>query len=297
MYSRQIEVFVQVVEQKSFSKAAEELFISSTAIMKQINSLEDQVGVTLLNRSNKGISLTPAGKSFYEDAKEIIKLSNQAIQRAKNIMSGNTYAVRIGTSNLNSVKQLDSIWKKINNTYPQINLEVIPFEDNSLSNLEIIKYLGTYLDVIIGPCDSQEWTEYCNTYILSYYQLCCAVPTDHKLAHKKEINLEDLHGEHLMMVEEGNSHSNDQLRKYIEFNHPQIKIKDTSYYYDLEVFNQCEQMGYVLLTLDEWANVHPSLVTIPLNWHDNQVPYGLIYTKKTNESINKFIESIIEVTK
>uniref|UniRef100_UPI0015D6C102 LysR family transcriptional regulator n=1 Tax=Staphylococcus haemolyticus TaxID=1283 RepID=UPI0015D6C102 len=88
MYSRQIEVFVKVVEQKSFSKAAEELFISSTAIMKQINSLEDQVGVTLLNRSNKGVSLTPAGKSFYEDAKEIIKLSNQAIQRAKNIMSG-----------------------------------------------------------------------------------------------------------------------------------------------------------------------------------------------------------------
>lgn len=71
MYSRQIEVFVQVVEQKSFSKAAEELFISSTAIMKQINSLEDQVDVTLLNRSNKGVSLTPAGKSFMKMLKKL----------------------------------------------------------------------------------------------------------------------------------------------------------------------------------------------------------------------------------
>lgn len=83
MYSRQIEVFVQVAEKKSFNKAAEKLFISSTAIMKQINSLEDQIGATLINRSNKGISLTAAGKSLYDDAKEMIKLSNKAIHKAQ----------------------------------------------------------------------------------------------------------------------------------------------------------------------------------------------------------------------
>lgn len=297
MYSRQIEVFVQVAEKESFNKAAEKLFISSTAIMKQINSLEDQIGATLINRSNKGISLTAAGKSLYEDAKEMIKLSNKAIHKAQKIMAGSTLVVRIGTSNLNSVKQIDSIWKKINDEHPQINLEVIPFEDNSMTNLETIKSLGSHLDIVIGPCDSQEWIEYCNTYILGYYQLCCAVPTDHKLANKKEINLTDLHNEYLMMVQEGNSLSNDQLRKYINLNHPKIHIVDAPFYYDLEVFNQCEQMDYVLLTLDEWQGVHPSLVTIPLNWDGAQVPYDLIYPKDANSTISKFIEAITQFTK
>ena len=49
--------------------------------------------------------------------------------------------------------------------------------------------------------------------------------------------------------------------------HPQIQVEDTDYFYDLETFNTCEVTGSLLLTLACWERVHPSLITIPVNWN------------------------------
>ena len=69
MYNPQIETFISVAESGSFSKAAEAFYISPTAVMKQINTLEERLGITLFNRTNHGLALTEAGKSFLQDAK------------------------------------------------------------------------------------------------------------------------------------------------------------------------------------------------------------------------------------
>lgn len=98
-----------------------------------------------------------------------------------------------------------------------------------------------------------------------------------------------------MMVRAGDSNPNDQFRAYVETSHPAIQIIDTAYYYDLEVFNCCAQTGSVLLTLDGWANIHPSLVTIPLNWNGIGVPFGLLYSKRENETVKKFVNAIDHV--
>ncbi|MGM0900678.1 MAG: LysR family transcriptional regulator substrate-binding protein [Bacillota bacterium] len=132
-------------------------------------------------------------------------------------------------------------------------------------------------------------------YPLGEYKFSCAVSSSHPFADKEIINLEDLHGEQLMMVRAGDSHVNDQFRAYIEVNHPTIEIIDTAYYYDLEVFNRCAQTGSVLLTLDGWTNIHPSLVTIPLNWNGIGVPFGLLYSKEANETVKKFVNAVAQI--
>jgi hypothetical protein len=63
----------------------------------------------------------------------------------------------------------------------------------------------------------------------------------------------------------------------------------------LEVFNRCAKTGSVLLTLDGWANIHPSLVTIPLNWNGTDVPFDLLYSKKANETVKKFVNAIDQI--
>ena len=73
LFNSQLETFVVVADEGSFSKAAEKLFISTTAVIKQINTLEEDTNIQLFQRSFKGVSLTEAGKSFYSDAKYIIK--------------------------------------------------------------------------------------------------------------------------------------------------------------------------------------------------------------------------------
>ena len=74
MYNHQLDAFIKVADLGSFGKAAESMYISSPAIIQQINLLERHCGFKLFNRSNRGVKLTPAGQSLYEDAKTLIRL-------------------------------------------------------------------------------------------------------------------------------------------------------------------------------------------------------------------------------
>lgn len=59
----------------------------------------------------------------------------------------------------------------------------------------------------------------------------------------------------------------------------------------MSVFNRCVQTLHVLLTLECWAEVHPSLVTIPVDW-DFSIPYGILYQLQPNDDIQRFLDSI-----
>ncbi len=64
MYNPQLDTFIRVAEAGSFSKAAQESFITPTAVIKQMNLLESRLGLTLFHRSHQGLSLTRAGRSL-----------------------------------------------------------------------------------------------------------------------------------------------------------------------------------------------------------------------------------------
>ena len=69
MYNPQLDTFIRVAEAGSFSKAAQESFITPTAVIKQMNLLESRLGLTLFHRSHQGLSLTRAGRSLLADAR------------------------------------------------------------------------------------------------------------------------------------------------------------------------------------------------------------------------------------
>ena len=72
MYNSQLETFLRVADVGSFNKAAEESYITPTAVIKQINLLEESLGgVKLFDRSHRGLTLTKAGRSMYQDATDI----------------------------------------------------------------------------------------------------------------------------------------------------------------------------------------------------------------------------------
>ena len=75
MYNPQLETFIKVADAGSFNKAAEQSFITPTAVIKQINLLEAGLGVALFDRTHRGLTLTKAGKSLYRDSKYIIQYS------------------------------------------------------------------------------------------------------------------------------------------------------------------------------------------------------------------------------
>lgn len=98
MYNPQLDTFICVVEAGSFSKAAEELYISAPAVIKQINSLENSLNLQLFERTHRGLIITEAGKSLYQDAKYLIQYSKESLIRAQEAMNHNEEIIRVGIS-------------------------------------------------------------------------------------------------------------------------------------------------------------------------------------------------------
>ena len=128
MEIRQLEYFVVSVEEKSFYRASEKLFISQPAISKGIGILEKDVGTKLFYRSNKGLKLTSSGEKLYHYAKNIL--------RQVDIMK-------------NTLKNSDEIELKVS-SYPShmISSAIVDFYNYKVVDLQINYREGTVQDII-----------------------------------------------------------------------------------------------------------------------------------------------------
>lgn len=294
MYNPYLDTFIAVADAGSFSKASEKLFISSTAIMKQMNSLEEHLNLKLIERKSNGIALTPAGNVIYKEAKTIKEYSVMAIAKANAETERYETTFCVGTSLLNPAKPFMDLWYKMGNEFSNYRIHLVPFEDNHEGITSEIKLLGEKFDFLIGVNDSKTWNEICDFKKLGTYKKMIAVPRKHRLANKKKLKLEDLNGETLMMVPRGDSGVNDEIRDFITNNYPKIKIVDTSLHYDHEVFSKCAESNNVLLTIECWKDVHPGLITLPIDW-DYKIPYGLLYAKDAPEDVRQFVKDVDKI--
>lgn len=291
MFNPQLHIFVCVADCGSFSKAAEKLFLSTTAVMKQMNALESHLNLKLMERTSHGIRLTPGGEVIYKDAKFLFDYSKKSIESARMAMNYSETTFCVGTSLLNPAKPFMDLWYRVNKDFPDYKLHLVPFDDNHEGILHEISLLGEKFDFLTGVCDSKQWLDRCNILPLGKYEKMCAVSREHPLAQKERLVISDLYGETLMMVKSGDSATNDGIRKDIQQNYPQIQIEDTPHFYDLSVFNRCAETKNILLTLECWKEVHPALVSIPVEW-DYSISYGLLYPLNPVEDVQRFVEIV-----
>ena len=296
MYNPMLDTFISVIDYGSFTKAAEHLYISPTAVMKQMNTLESHLNLKLIERTSSGVRLTPAGKIIYRDAKFMIDYSKKSIAGANAATLTYDTTFCIGTSLLNPAKPFMDLWYRVNQKFPDYKLHLVPFEDNHEGILSEIEKLGEKFDFLVGVCDSKAWLSLCRFLPLGRYKKMVAVSREHPLASKTCVNIEDLYGETLMMVCRGDSGVNDFIRNDLEKNHPQIHIEDTPRFYDLSVFNRCAETGNILLTIECWQDVHPGLVSIPVHW-DYSIPYGILYSLNAPEDVLQFIATVENMTR
>lgn len=95
MNDRQMISFITVADKGSFYKAATALFISSQALIAQMNQLEHEVGVPLLDRSHKGITLTEAGEVFYKGAQGLLRQQKELMDRTRETLRGKKQKIRL----------------------------------------------------------------------------------------------------------------------------------------------------------------------------------------------------------
>lgn len=292
MYNHQLDAFIKIAELGSFGKAAEAMYISSPAVIQQINLLEGRCGFRLFTRSNHGVQLTSAGRSLYEDAKTLIKLSEDALHKAKRLAASSESTVRIGTSLLYKCRLLPDIWVKTSEQCPELKIEILSMAE-SQSRGDSFSMLGVNYDLWEGIYCTGGWDGLCQFLELMRTPICCAVAKNHRLAGAKELTLQDLNGEYLVMPIQNVSAELDAFRSEITQKYPTIQIIDSSYY-GVDTFTLCEMNPYVLITQPVYTDIHTNLVAIPLET-GYTMPYGLIYANQPTAATKKFIDTVIQI--
>ena len=291
MYNPQLETFIVVADQGSFNKAADALYITPPAVTKQINILEKELGLQLFIRTHRGLVLTEAGKSLYKDAKYVIQYCKDSVERARRAMEEKDNVIRIGTSPMTPAAPVVELWSKIQKEHPDIHLQIIPYMNSQENAREILKNLGTNIDIVGGIFDETMLKlRQCRGMELSRQHICCAVSLNHRLAQKEVLTVQDLYGERLLLMHRGWSNYVDALRDDIWKNHPQIQILDFNIY-SMEIFNRCENSNEILMAVENWEGVHPLLRIIPVEWKYT-IPYGILYSSEPSPLVKRFLKAV-----
>lgn len=289
MYNHQLDAFIKAADNGSFAKAAEALYISPPALIQQINLLEERCGFKLFDRSNCGVSLTPAGRSLYSDALSLVHLSEEALNKARALARSSETTVRIATSLLYKCRLLPEIWARINEQCPELKIEILPMTEYGRRE-DTFSELGNRYDMFEGIYGSIGWKGLCSFLELGRTPICCAVPKNHRFADAKKLTMQDLNGEHIIMPIKGVSEEMDAFRAHILSEHPTVQIVDSKYY-GIDTFALCEIERYILITHPIYADIHTDLITIPLETKYT-LPYGLIYANEPTTATRRFIEIV-----
>ena len=262
--------------------------------MKQINSLEERLGITLFDRSNHGLKLTEAGKSFLQDARYIIDYSNRAIEKAKDIDNKDKQqSIRIGTSIMTPAKFLLDIWSEIQKFNPYLKIELIPFENTPINSVEILRNLGKHIDIVAGLYDDGFLEERrCKEAHLYDKKLLFAIPVTHPLCGKTKIELSDLKGRKVLLIRKNWNEYIDKLRTDLIKNGTEIEDFDM---FNLNAFNRAAQENIPIITVEGWEDVHPLLHIVSADWNYS-IPFGILYSPTPTKQVKDFISALHKIS-
>ena len=196
MHIESLKVYCDLIDTRSFSKAATKNFISQSAVSQQIRALEDKFNRKLVERSRGGtMAPTAAGMTFYQGCREIIDRFNSLTEEMKglgNIISGQ---VRVATIYSVGIHELSPVLKRFIKSYPQVNVHIEysrpnkVYEDviNHVIDIGIVAYPTPRPQIDIIPLGSDPLVLVCSP--------------EHELARKKRIDIASLDGQRFIGFE------------------------------------------------------------------------------------------------
>jgi DNA-binding transcriptional LysR family regulator len=125
MELRHLRYFVTVAEEEHMTRAASKLGIQQPPLSQQIQSLEKELGVSLFIRKSRRIELSPAGKVFLGDARDILARAEQSIQRIRRFEMGEEGSIRLGFTSSASMHQMTpDLVRRFREVFPLISVEI-----------------------------------------------------------------------------------------------------------------------------------------------------------------------------
>lgn len=191
MELRHIRYFLTLAEELNFSRAAEKLHIAQPHLSRQIQELENNIGVKLFNRTKRQVELTNAGKAFMKKAYEIIDLVEQASIAARLTSTGSEGELRIGFTG--TVQNLIPTLQQYRKLYPKVRI-MLKYMINSE---QIVALNENKIDIALVSVPIYNENVYIKP--IKKFTFVLALPEKHPLAKKKTLSLFDLEHETLIM--------------------------------------------------------------------------------------------------
>lgn len=187
MLFRQMKYFIAVVECNSFTEAAEQCYISQSAISQQIRSLEKELGVELIHRENRRFTLTPAGKYFYEQSKGILNEVEDIRRETFRIGKDKEMELKIGYLRCYSGQELHQAVAEFSRLYPEVSIHIVNGTHEELYDL--LRFGGA--DLVLTDQRRAFSDKYANFQLLKcgcYAELSVRSP----LAEQESVTMEEL---------------------------------------------------------------------------------------------------------
>jgi len=190
----QLAGFIAVAEELHFGRAAERLNMTQPPLSRQIQKLEKTIGAELLERDNRKVQLTNAGKTFLEEARRLMALAERAPVSARRIASGRSGVLRVGFTAASGFSILGPLLEETSAIIPDVDVDL----QELVTGDQISGLLTGELDLGLArpPFD----TETFDSHLLYQESLVLAVPSGHRLTTlARDITPEDFKDEPLIM--------------------------------------------------------------------------------------------------
>ncbi|MDP4125710.1 MAG: LysR family transcriptional regulator [Bacillota bacterium] len=283
MIADPLKIFVTVAEQKNFSRAAEELYLSQPSVSLQIRNLENELGTKLIDRSPKHLELTQSGEILYGYAKHILQLQAKAKQEIDMLSNEVTGSLKVGASYTIGEYILPFVLAEFAAQYPNVDIEA------SIDNTEKItqKVRSNHLD--LGLVEGEVHYPDLDIHHFMDDEIILVVPNHHALAGLpivKEAQLQDQVWI-LREIGSGTRAFSDKLIKDWD-----IQAKKTYIFGSSQAVKQAVIAGLGIALVSSWIVrkelIAKELTTIRIKGNRLMRPFYLI--KTSNHEMSKAME-------
>jgi DNA-binding transcriptional LysR family regulator len=186
--------FIAVAEELHFGRAAERLHMTQPPLSRQIQQLETELGVQLIDRTTRSVTLTPAGVAFLPDARRIVALAESAALTVRRVPAGDLGTVVVGFTAASAHAVLPRLLEQTRSTLPDVKLEL----REMVSSVQIEALMSGEID--LGMARPPLKRPGIVSRPLLHEQLVAALPAGHPLADQvRELTLNDLDGQDFVM--------------------------------------------------------------------------------------------------
>ncbi len=197
MNLRDLQYLVSVADHLHFGKAAEACNVSQPTLSMQLKKLEETLGVQLFERTNKSVLLTAIGVDITVRAKRILEESQQLRAAAKAAVNPLSGELRLGIFPTLAPYLLPTLMPMLKKHFPLLNVLLV--EEKTAELISQIQEGKMDCALLAMPVDKEAFS----TSMLFVEPFVLAVPATHTLAKRASVSLDDLHGESMLLLEEG----------------------------------------------------------------------------------------------